>query len=256
VSYRIPHHAQIDQWLDATVAVKMTLLLAALYLSRRSRGVFSILLGSALIAILLTAVQALLGSSFLALIFPWRLSIYILPLSTTVILAAIAAGISASPLFHSTAWLNALKISSGAAILAAVVIGAIRFKLDLDRKAANPERGLFTHIYTHKQPQDLYLTPVKMQDFRLESGAPAYVDFKSIPYKDTDMLEWYRRVQIADEFYQSGDCECLRDAVARENITHVVIETGQMSLACPFTDVSYQDQYFTILRIVQSVPSG
>jgi len=252
-SYRIPHHARIDQWLDATVAVKIALLLAALYLSRRSRVVFSILLGSSLIVVLLTAIQALLGSDFLALVFPWRLSIYILPLSTTIILAAITARISASPLLRSSTWVNTLKILSGAAILVAVVVGAVRFKLDLDRKAQNSERALFTFVYAHKQPEDLYLTPVKMQDFRLESGAPVFVDFKSIPYKDADVLEWYRRVQVADDFYKSEDCEVLRSVITREKITHVVVETNQIGSKCSFTNVSFQDQYLTLLQIV---PAG
>jgi hypothetical protein len=127
VTYRIPHHAQVSQWLDATVGVKILLVLAALYLSRRSGGAITILLVSSLAALLLTLLQLSLGSSFLALLFPWRLSIYILPLSTAIILANIAERIAASTLFDSKNLVTLLGMLSGAAIILVVVIGAIRF---------------------------------------------------------------------------------------------------------------------------------
>ncbi|HSF83150.1 MAG TPA: DUF6798 domain-containing protein [Anaerolineales bacterium] len=252
VSYRIPHHARVSEWLDATVAVKILITLAALYLSRRSLGLFAILIGSSLIAFLLTVIQSMLGNNPLALIFPWRLSIYILPLSTSIVLAAIAYWITTSSLFTKRKWENILKIISGTAVLFVVLIGAIRFKLDLERKTRSPERALFSYVNDHKQANDLYLTPVKMQDFRLESGAPVFVDFKSIPYKDSDVLEWYRRVQLADDFYQRLDCKLLKKMVAEEGITHVVVEMDQKPSLCSFMESTFQDQNLALWQIDQS----
>ncbi len=253
VNYRIPHHAQVDQWLDSTVAVKTMLILAALYLTRRSVEIFWILLGSSLVAGLLTIIQMLLGDNFLALLFPWRLSIYIVPLSTTIILAAVAARIINSRLLSVPGRVNFFKILSCTAIILAVVIGAVRFKLDNDRKRSDPQQALFLYIYAHKQPGDLYLTPIKMQDFRLASGAPVYIDFKSIPYKDTDVLEWFRRVQLADGLYKTSDCDRLSALVKESKITHVVVETSQVSFSCIFLEKTYQDQNFTLLKIDQNV---
>ena len=247
VSYRIPHHAQVGQWLDSTVAIKAMIILVALYLARRSRMLFSILLGSTLMAVLLTLVQALLGSNLLALLFPWRLSIFIVPLSTSLILAACAAWMIRLAR-GARGRINGLKILSGAAILLAVLIGAIRFKLDLDRKAADPAQALYTYVNLHQQSGDLYLTPIKLQDFRLESAAPVFVDFKSIPYKDTDVLEWYRRVRRADEYYQRQDCELLKNIIADEKISHVVLETDFEMTVCPDLHLLYQDQSYTLLR--------
>ena len=53
--------------------------------------------------------------------------------------------------------------------------------------------------------------PAKMQDFRLETGAPAYIEFKSIPYKDVDVLEWRRRVDFTRGFYTQTRCRKLLD---------------------------------------------
>jgi hypothetical protein len=126
------------------------------------------------------------------------------------------------------------------------MIGAVRFKLDLDRKAAGPERAMEEFVAMNKNSTDLYLNPVKLQDFRLASGAPAFVDFKSIPYKDEDVLEWYRRVQLADRFYKGPTCEQLAAFAAQEGITHLVLESDSPQLSCTGTVRVYQDHAYEV----------
>ncbi len=46
----------------------------------------------------------------------------------------------------------------------------------------------------------VYLIPPKLLEFRLATGAPALVDFKAIPYRDVDVLEWRRRLQFCRQF--------------------------------------------------------
>ena len=86
-----------------------------------------------------------------------------------------------------------------------------------------------------------------MQDFRLASGAPAFVDFKNHPYRDDDVLEWYRRVQLATRFYKQDQCEQLPDWVRDEGITHVVLPAGQT--VCPGLEQVYQDQAYSLYII-------
>ncbi len=45
--------------------------------------------------------------------------------------------------------------------------------------------------------RDQKIIPIDLQRFRLYTGVPIYVDFKSIPYKDTDVLEWHDRLRFA-----------------------------------------------------------
>src|SRR5262249_25131257 len=44
---------------------------------------------------------------------------------------------------------------------------------------------------------------IDLQRFRLATGAPIYVDFKAIPYKDTEVLEWYQRMRLCTSIYTS-----------------------------------------------------
>lgn len=259
VSYRIPHHALVSWWLDATVLVKLALVASAIALGFRrgrlqadlgtgqaARRMAWILLATTLMAIALTLVQVATRSNTLALLFPWRISILVVPVSTSLLLAFLVE--------RAWHWLavrvphleRPVSLLSTIAIFLVVLVGGIRFALDLQRKAAAPERGLEAFVFAQRSRNDLYLTPVKMQDFRLESGAPAYIDFKSIPYKDTDVLEWYRRVRLVERFYANEDCSLLERLVKEEGITRVVAEVGATQLRCNGFEAIYQDGQYIL----------
>jgi hypothetical protein len=88
-----------------------------------------------------------------------------------------------------------------------------------------------------------------MQDFRLFTGAPIYIDFKSIPYKDSDVIEWYRRIQLAERFYETKDCQVLQD-ISDEGVTHIVLSGTDLPLACPLIEETYRDPDFTVFKLL------
>jgi len=248
VNFRIPHHAIVSHWFDATALIKILFVAGAIYLVRKTR-LFWILLVPSLAAVILTLLQLISHSDALALIFPWRISILLVPLSVTLLLAFTVEWILKDSRFASPQAKRAISLFSTLVIFFSVLIGGIRFSLDLERKAAAPERPLENYVSTHKSPQDIYLIPIKMQDFRLATGAPVYVEFKSIPYKDSDVLEWYRRIQAADHFYKSPDCSQLQSLSTQEGVTQVVLETEGSNLACPFLQEIYRDSSYRLVKI-------
>src|SRR5262249_9547751 len=54
-----------------------------------------------------------------------------------------------------------------------------------------------------QDPTDLYLVPLDFEQFRIKSGRPIFVDLKSIPYKDIEVMEWRRRVETAAKTFES-----------------------------------------------------
>lgn len=249
VIFRIPHHTLVSEWFDATAAIKLALVLVALYLARKTH-LFLILLVPTLAALFLTILQVVTDNYGLALLFPWRLSVFIVPLSITVILAFLVARILATSQFTSPKAREALTLFSVFIIFLSALIGAIRFKLDLDRQTNQAERAVLSYVYAKKSHGENYLIPIKMQDFRLVTGAPAYIEFKSIPYKDTDVLEWRHRVQVADNFYKSGDCNILEELSKRGQITHLVIETDRSEVNCQFMEELFADDHYRLMRLV------
>jgi hypothetical protein len=93
-----------------------------------------------------------------------------------------------------------------------MVIGTVRFELEQRATVFAKEHDLFKYVENSKTSGDIYLIPTKMQEFRLSTGAPIFVDFKSIPYQYDEVLEWYRRMRRAIRFYnERGNCGLLAE---------------------------------------------
>jgi len=258
-NYRIPHHALASQWLDATAWFKLGLIAAAIVLAFRlgkanlvgpvSTRLANVMLIISLLAGLLTLFQVVSGNTALALLFPWRISILLVPLATTLLLAFLVDRLWTSILARSVRNQHLANLLSTLVIFFALLLGGMRFVLDLQRKALAPERPLEAYVAEHQSAGEIYLIPIKMQDFRLETGASAYIEFKSIPYRDTDVLEWRRRIRQADRFYDQGDCTILEQLSGQEGVSHVVLPAEAASPTCYGLDVIYQDQAFRLARL-------
>jgi hypothetical protein len=179
---------------------------------------------------------------------------------------------------------GAQRLVGGAAVAAilfsatyqsrAVRSGAYGYAMNED------ELPLMDYVRTHKQPGDVYLIPVTvpktrgiprgtasttflppprptpgtayipvdLQRFRVLTGAPVYVDYKSIPYKDADVLEWSRRLQHVQAWYTANDWGRLRDDLIREGITHVVMTADRGAGTAVFEQV-YADDVYRLYRV-------
>lgn len=245
VNFRIPHHARINWWLDSTAILKIMIIATAVLISRNQRIFFIILIPS-MIAAILTLVQFFTGSFALALVFPWRLSTFLVPLSTTLILARILLILFNRYDSFFQKHRNLIIFFSIVFIIAAMVIGFLRFGIESQQKKSADERQMFEYVHASHSAQDVYLVPDKMQDFRLETGSPIYVDFKSIPYRDSDVLEWYKRIQTNDRFYKEKDCGVVYKLLEYGDLTRVVIPSDELSPFCEHLIPVYQDDYYGV----------
>jgi hypothetical protein len=247
VYFRIPHHALITNWFDFTSIIKISLLITGLFLARKTK-LFHILFIPTLIGLVLTIIQIFSESDFLALLFPWRMSTFLIPISTALILKKVADWLvsirmkDVKPKYIYEICLVCLLIIS--------VVGSVRLILDFQRQTREPERDLFAFINKNKKNNENYLIPIKMQNFRLATGAPAYVDFKAIPYQDADVLEWYRRIKLAEEFYSETSCNQLKEFLSTEFVTHIVVKQGELTNGCPYLSQTYQSSVYTLYEVV------
>lgn len=244
---RIPHHADPAVWFNASSVFQIFLTLSGLYLARQ-KGLRWLLGIPLLLGALLTFIVLLTHNASLALLYPWRVSVVLIPLSVTILLSRLAGLIPSEaerPKSEVLIWI--LPSFATALIAITLLVGWVRISLDFQRKRSQPERTLSAFVVNHKQPEDIYLIPVKLQDFRLASGAPIYVDFKSTPYHPLEVIEWYRRYQLANEFYRSPSCEKL-EQIGLEGINHLVIATA-ISLDCPTLERIYADNAYQLFRI-------
>jgi hypothetical protein len=251
VNFRIPHHAIPAEWLDGSVLIKAAALLGATFLIRKTR-LFHLIFWPLLVATLGTLLQVWTESHVLALLFPWRISTWLVPLSVGVVIFWVLE------IFWP--WLNrrisAPVLITGSVILAVALAATGFYKTSLDHteKVNSSDRPMYAFIESYKSPGDVYLIPIDMQDFRLETGAPAYVEFKSIPYKDNDVIEWYRRINAAGNLYRAPTkrvgCRLLSD-LYREGVTHAVLPYDHTIKNCSNLEIQYVDLHYQLYKIVE-----
>jgi len=253
VDIRIPHHALVSQWLDATVFFKLALCIAGLALARRTR-LFPILLAGLLVTLGLTLAQVATGSYTLALLFPWRLSTILVPIASAVIVGWGAQRAGERVERHLAARGKLLEATCWGLATALALAGLARFIIDQRQMQADPARPMMTFVAANRESGDLYLIPPRLQEFRLSTGAAALVDFKSIPYLDVEVLAWYERQRMAEWFYRDRveyvDCRLVDRFRDEYGVTHVVLDANLLGLTCPtFGARLFADEHFAVILL-------
>src|SRR5262249_5638471 len=96
--------------------------------------------------------------------------------------------------------------------------------------------------------QDKQVIPYDLQRFRLSTGAPIWVDFKAIPYKDTEVLEWLDRLRIAQglqNHIRNGDPAPAVAEMRHRGITHLVVPARDAPHGEGLEGL-YQDEYYRV----------
>ncbi len=262
VEFRIPHHAVVTEWFDVTVLVKVAFVGFALILLHRgkaqvtaasniavtsSKKLFHIILWPSVMAIALTLVQVFTSNVMLALLFPWRFSSWLVPLSIGILVGwGVYWLFERFRLERYSHWVIAASLI---VTIGWTALGIAKFQFSWQAKQALSDRAMMAYVETYKQSSEVYLIPLKMQDFRLETGAPAFVEFKSIPYKDVDVLEWRRRVELVNNFFTKARCKQILDFAQDEGITHLILTRDHPARHCNQVSREYRDEYYGVYII-------
>ena len=199
------------------------------------------------VGLLLTGVQIASGSDALALIAPWRVSTVLIPVSVTLL---VARGVSAlgPPLLDRPGLRRAATGVAAAVAAMCVVTGAYLQWTDFRDRSRSPEASLYAFARTHLSPGDLYLLPPldrRLDAFRLMTGAPILVNWKSHPYRlDDEFGEWRERIRRAGGFYGSSPdsaCAAARDLERAYGITHAVVRLDPPDPVCPGWSEIYEN---------------
>ena len=77
--------------------------------------------------------------------------------------------------------------------------------------------------------------PPQWETIRLNAPAPVFVDWKSHPYRDLEVLEWWRRVQLTRRFYGSDAqrCATLGQILRVDSSIRWILAPEGFKLACP-----------------------
>jgi hypothetical protein len=243
---RIPHHAVISRWFDWVTGLQLVWIGLGLFAIRRTTLVVPLLIATGL-AFGLSLVQYATNNPTLALLFPWRLSVILVPLSTLIL-----ASFATKRLIENR--IAVVGLAFGYVLL--VIGGDIIMSFQMGYAQNDSERHLFESVKRFAKPEDVYLIParipavgtgrgsmsasftppprpkpgsnlipVDLQRFRLITGTPIYVDFKSVPYAPEEVLEWERRLRQVERWYEENNFEKVDklEALEKSGITNVVL---------------------------------
>lgn len=251
VDERIPHHAKASHWFGPQSAFQILLIMLALFLIRKKR-LFSLLSIPFLLAGALTFVQVMTKSKGFALQFPWRSSVFLVPISSCIIVATILSFCFKKFNRQISIHKRALMLSLVMAMLMLALSGLIGTSRRFAQAADAEDVPVMNFVKAIKQPDDIFLIPIEMERFRLYTGVPIFVDEKSHPYRDSEILEWNKRIQMAKELYQrQGElaCSILRDLAPHYGITHVILENGLDEPGCAMLREIYRDEEFAVHKV-------
>jgi hypothetical protein len=258
---RIPHHSDPKQWELYDVAGKSALVGTALWVFRREQIGVVIAVPLAVVVIG-TAAALLTHDAQLALIAPWRSSIFLVPLSFSLLLAR---GLSLV--------MERLEVSDRPtrlvrwAVFGMVALGlGITVVMGSEQKFASyillKQPAHLAFIRAQSQSGDLYLTKASDEDFenfRLETLTPQLVSWKTHPYKDVEVIEWYARIRRVDQVFSFKDmdgrrslnCDVLAQLARDYPLTHVLVSTREVPgrIECSFLITLFADAEAKVFRI-------
>jgi hypothetical protein len=282
VHLRIPHHCLPRLWFDPVAGLQIAWMVLSLALVWGTR-LFPVLTVPFVLATLLTLAQVATDSDTLALLFPWRISAVLMPVATTVILSRLVS-LRFLPLGGAVASL------ASAVVLVALAAAGLWIVIDRQAFRSNDEElAMMDFVRDHSGPGEVYLLPVRVPDlakasygslssdfkppaakrqdvriipvdlqrFRLHTGAPIFVDFKSIPYKDVDVIEWRDRLHQAENVLRQlreGERSAALAELRRHGMTHLVVP-ADLPLEGPGFERLYADSSYQVYRL-GALPRG
>ncbi|MEB3356801.1 MAG: DUF6798 domain-containing protein [Synechococcales bacterium] len=253
VNQRIPHHSIPAEWLDIAAYIQVGVVAIALLLTRRHL-LFPILAIPYATAVFLTGLQMVINNDFVAFIAPWRISVFLVPIATSLILAWGVTAVTR----RWPRWCDRHQIflvrASLVVILTTVIFGGLS---QIEKWTMRDETvSMMTFVRDTKQPGEVYLIPPDVEDlrkFRLFTGAPIFINRKTHPYKDVEVIEWNQRLERAKAFYEvrrpPQQCRLLKREFRKDGVTHVVLPQGLIRRRCPTLTELYQDDHYGVYEI-------
>jgi hypothetical protein len=255
VHERIPHHALIETWFDWGAVMQLSMILIALLLTWRTQ-LFPIMFFPFIGGVAVSMIQVATRNDSLALMAPWRVSVVLVPLALAILVARLVVFAEKYGLGRTRVLPVIVSITCVVVVIWMVWQG-VRIQT-MRNQRYNTQRTLkmMNFVRTSRGPGQVYLVPPRdnrFDEFRIYTGVPIFINWKSHPYRDEEVLEWYYRNRLAESFFASegqAACAILKDIGSQYRITHVVFDLSRPAPVCPDLDEIYRDKRYAVARYV------
>lgn len=174
----------------------------------------------------------------IAILFPWRASVYLVPVASTIIatIALIVLVMIISPILIK--YESKIKFTQILLVLFLIVETSLFVSWHTGKNTEiDPRKIMFDQIFEVSDPEDVVLLPVDPKGFfanaRMGMRRPIYVDRKTVPILGTEVVEWWERLQFARLFYEQSieqQLELCKEAEIDYFVTMDTIDTEPLPL--------------------------
>ena len=224
---RIPHHALIENWFSYKDFFSILIYLISLLIIYKNKKIFVPLTIFGLSSILLSILQFITESNTLALAFPWRASVFLMPISSMIIISFL---------------LNKFLLNKNNMNLFSVSLFIIVFIFFFGKNhfVKNDNQKFYSKLELVKEINKNYdkieriLIPVNISYIRMNTGLPIFIDWKHHAFKYDEIIIWKKRMNLAQKFYQADKYENQKEILTNinniENISHILIKKKTLTL--------------------------
>jgi len=233
---RIPHHTLISAWSPRDLGIVLVSVGAVAILLRTGRTALAAWLGLAVGVVVASALFVSATESVkVALMFPWRVSVFLAPVAAVVLATALAR-----------AALSRIQVPTVAIGLAAVLLGASGYTASLRQVPVSEKDDAVVLVHT-SGVRGVGFIPLDQENIRLNASVPVYVDWKSPPYAGEDLVEWWRRVDQTRGVEQDPESFCAQLA---GEVDWVLLESNHPIPSClgSWTLIPGGDSSFVLYR--------
>ena len=226
---RIPHHALIKNWFSSKDFFSILIYLISLITIYKNKKIFIPLTIFGFSSILLSILQFLTESNTLALAFPWRASVFLMPLSSMIIISFLL-----NKFLLSKKNINLFSLSLF--IIFFLFFFAKNHFIKNDNQKFYSKLELVNEINVNYDSIERILIPINIQYIRMNTGLPIFIDWKHHAFKYDEIIMWKKRIDLAQKFYQTSIFEKQKEILININkidyISHILIEKKQLKPKC------------------------
>ena len=181
------------------------------------------------VAILLSVVDYFISNNTLSLAFPWRSSVILIPLSTTIILSFLLSKIS---LENKTLKLVSIVFF----VLSCFFFFIKNHYIKNSNKDFNKNLELVIKINKNYDSIERILIPDNLTYIRMNTGLPIFIDWKHHAFRYDEIIHWKERLDLTRSFYKSKDFDdkklILENINKIEKVTHILFYKKNFPLNC------------------------
>lgn len=226
---RIPHHASIENWFSYKDLISILVYIVSIILVYKNKRIFIPLGIFGFFSISLTLIQFLTEIDSLALTFPWRASVFLMPLSIMIIISYFL-----KKFLTNKSNLNLLSSFVFIFIWSFFLINN-HFLKDAN-KDFYKELELTEKININYKSINRLLIPVNLMNIRMNTGLPIFVDWKHHAFKYNEIIIWKQRLDLVQKFYKTKNYDFqklnLIEIMKIEKISHILIEKDKLTKNC------------------------